>query len=216
MYGLLAVFLVVYYSIYFVTHSEWNKERYYRQLMASSPEKKVPAAERLFELNGQSQLVRALKSNSGAVRQLALFELWKTWYHEAGDEAYQLTQATLTASKRKKYDLAFQVANRLLEKYPKFAEGWNRRAVLYWETGDYEKSISDCEKVVALNPNHFAAWEGMALCHFYLGELEEACRDLRIALRIHPHADDARLFLLQWEELLRKNPNRSTQPTDRA
>ena len=70
--------------------------------------------------------------------------------------------------------------------------------------GRYEQSVADCKRVVALNPNHFGAWQGMGLCQLQLGEVEAAIKSLRAALKINPYDRNLRETLRRCEELLRK------------
>ena len=43
---------------------------------------------------------------------------------------------------------------RIIELKPDFAEGWNKRATLYFLVGDFRKSLADCDEVIKRNPYH--------------------------------------------------------------
>ena len=210
LYGFLAAFVIVYAAFHFAQYTRWNKERLYRRLLAGDRRQKLTAAFDLAWLGGQEQLLHALKSASASVREIAADSLWNLWFHAAGQEAFRLAQSANVAMERQKFPEALAILNRTIAKYPNFAEGWNRRAVLYWQRGQYEESIADCKQVVALNPHHFGAWQGMGLCQLHVGELAGACQSFRAALKINPHDRGLRRMLQQCEELLRKlSPRRS-------
>ena len=125
-------------------------------------------------------------------------------FHAAGRDAFRLAKSANSAMERQKFSEALAILNETVAKYPGFAEGWNRRAVLYWQTGQYEQSVADCKKAVTLNPSHFGAWQGLGLCQLHLGDVELACQSFRAALKINPHDRGLRVLLRQSEELLRK------------
>jgi tetratricopeptide (TPR) repeat protein len=135
---------------------------------------------------------------------MAIDSLWTLWFHEAGSDAFRRAQSADRAVQQQKFSDALIILNRTTAEYPRFAEGWNRRAILYWEMGRYEQSLADCKRVVALNPNHFGAWQGMGLCQLQLGELDAAVRSLRVALKINPYNRSLQETLRRCEELLRK------------
>ncbi|PYK99756.1 MAG: hypothetical protein DME19_07390 [Verrucomicrobia bacterium] len=192
LYGLFAVLVVVYAAFFFGQYTRWNKERLYRKLLSGDRGQKLSAGFDLAWLGGQEQLLHALRSPSAPVREIAVDSLWSLWFHAAGKEAFRLAHS----------------------KYPNFAEGWNRRAILYWQMGQYEESIADCKKVVALNPGHFGAWQGMGLCQLRVGDLEGACQSLRVALKINPRDAGLRRKLQQCEELLRRLSPERFHPVD--
>ena len=210
LYSFFAAFVVVYAAFYFGQYTSWNKERLYQRLLSGDRRQKISAAFDLAWLGGQDQLLRALKSPFASVREIAADSLWNLWFHAAGQEAFRLAQSANVAMERQKFPEALAILNQIIAKYPNFAEGWNRRAVLYWQRGQYEESIADCKRVVALNPHHFGAWQGMGLCQLHVGELADACQSFRAALKINPHDRGLRRMLQQCEELLRKlSPRRS-------
>ena len=214
LYGLFAVLVVVYAAFFFGQYTRWNKERLYRKLLSGDRGQKLSAGFDLAWLGGQEQLLHALRSPSAPVREIAVDSLWSLWFHAAGKEAFRLAQSASLAIERQKFSEALALLNQTISKYPNFAEGWNRRAILYWQMGQYEESIADCKKVVALNPGHFGAWQGMGLCQLRVGDLEGACQSLRVALKINPRDAGLRRKLQQCEELLRRLSPERFHPVD--
>ncbi len=89
---------------------------------------------------------------------------------------------------------AITLLDRLIADYPDYAEGWNQRATLYYVIGNFEASIADCGKVLALEPRHFGALSGRALMYLQLGKRALALKDMSAALAIHPFLDERMLF----------------------
>jgi len=81
--------------------------------------------------------------------------------------------------------------------------------------GEVEKALADCRKAVLLNPDHFAAWQGLGMCHLRLGDLPAAVKAFQNALKLVPH-DRATLRNLQWcEEMIRREkPKGKPAPVD--
>jgi len=206
LYVLVAAFVIVYAAFWFGQYTRWNKERLYRKLISGSREEKSSAAFDLAWLGGQDELLRALKSPSEPVRTLAIDSLWSLWFHAAGRDAFRRAQTADRAVRQQKFSDALAILNLITAEYPRFAEGWNRRAILFWEMGQYTQSIADCKRVVALNPHHYGAWQGMGLCQLQLGELEAAVQSLRFALKINPYDHSLRETLRRCEDLLRRLP----------
>ena len=74
----------------------------------------------------------------------------------------------------------------LTDHAPDFAEGWNARAIAYYQAGLYGPSISDIQRALALNPNHFGAMAGLALMLEDMGEYDNALKVQRQIRAIHP------------------------------
>jgi tetratricopeptide (TPR) repeat protein len=90
----------------------------------------------------------------------------------------------------------------LIAESPTFAEAFNQRAILHFRTGNYAKSILDCEKTLRLNPYHFGAACGLAQCFMKQKKLRAALRCYRRALRINPNLENVRQAILSLEEIL--------------
>jgi len=197
------VFLTIYYGVFLGLRSDWNRERLYRQMMVGDQRQKLTAASQLIFVRGQKQLVRALKSESTAIRELASDSLWMMWFRDGGEDAYRRIQVAQADVKERKFKEALAIFDRLIEDYPRFAEGWNRRAILYWQMGQSEEAVADCKKALSLNPDHFGAWQGLGLGELQLGDVTGACRALRVALRLNPHDRATQRLLRQSEDLRR-------------
>jgi tetratricopeptide (TPR) repeat protein len=186
--------------------SDWYRARLVREMFSSDAEARLRAGAGLAQLNAQRQLLEVLKSDHDGAREMARRALEHIWFNEAGDAAYQRTQEAFRAAERDDLKAALVLLNGLVKEHPKFAEGWNQRASVYWQLGDYEKSLTDCRRVLELNPNHYGAWQGLGLCQLNQGDLSGACQSLRIALRLLPHDDQTRQSLRRCEDLLRQYP----------
>ena len=69
---------------------------------------------------------------------------------------------------------------------PDYAEGWNKRATLYFMKRDYGKALSDVEMVLRLQPRHYAAMSGLAQMLHELGDDKHALEALKQVLAIYP------------------------------
>ena len=71
-------------------------------------------------------------------------------------------------------DEALATFSDIVARKPAFAEGWNKRATIYFLIGENEKSLRDCDEVLRRNPNHFGALSGAGQIHLSLGNPERA------------------------------------------
>jgi len=207
-----AAFLVMHFG----RRTAWYKDHLYHQLLAGNADQRLHAASVLAQVDGESQLLEALQSEEPEVNDLARRALEHLWFYAAGQEAYEMMESAYQAAETERFQEALRILDRLTAKFPRYAEGWNRRAAVLWQMGQYQNSKTDCERTLSLNPNHYGAWQGLGVCHMQLGQIAEACRSLRIALKIVPHDDATRQSLQKCEELLRTYPSasKSTRQSD--
>src|SRR5262245_47743926 len=152
-----ALACATHFGVNTVQRSDWNKERLYRKLMSGKPDQQLNAASALVFAQGEKQLLAALKAEKAEVRDTARRALEYLWFIREGNEAFELMQSAAKAYDLESYQDALDILDKLIARYPRYAEAWNRRACVYWKMERYEESIADCERVLSLNPNHYGA-----------------------------------------------------------
>ena len=85
----------------------------------------------------------------------------------------------------------------LTDHAPEFAEGWNKRATVYYLIGDYNHSIRDIRQTLLLEPRHFGAMAGFAWILLNQRDFGMAEHVLRKALSVNPFLVDVRRQL-RW------------------
>ena len=131
-------------------------------------------------------LLPRLKDEDGDVREAAQLALWAVW-SRSGDAKVDalLAQGTL-AMNSGQFEEALAAFNQVIKARPAFAEGWNKRATLYFLIGDTEKSLADCREVIRRNPHHFGALSGYGQLYLQIGEPEKALQYFERAYAINP------------------------------
>ncbi len=135
------------------------------------------------------ELLLQLQSTDPEARELAVNRLWQLWYGAAGPEAELRLVFGERLVEEKEYDQAEEIFTGLVNDFPHFAEAWNRRATLRFMRRQYQDSLADCREVVRLEPDHFGAWDGMALCLIELHRYVEAVQALHRAVELQPFAE---------------------------
>ena len=115
--------------------------------------------------------------------------IWDLWARNPSPTAEVLLAQGTAAMNASELDAAEQTLIQLVESYPDFAEGWNRRATLYFMEKRYDASLVDIEHVLALEPRHFGALAGKGMILRLQGKTIEALKVLQEALQMNPHMD---------------------------
>lgn len=87
---------------------------------------------------------------------------------------------------------ALKLLHEALEVKPDYAEGWNKRATLFFLRGDYVSAMSSLREVLRYEPRHYGAWAGLGKILQQTGDEKRALDAYRRALAIHPHLDGLR------------------------
>jgi tetratricopeptide (TPR) repeat protein len=88
-------------------------------------------------------------------------------------------------------ELAGRFLDQASDLAPNYAEPWNRRANLAYQSEDYPAAIAAIQETLKREPRHFAAMAGLGLIYEELGQQRAALEAFRAALVIHPHYEVA-------------------------
>jgi tetratricopeptide (TPR) repeat protein len=145
-----------------------------------------------------AQLRQADGKEMAAVLENAIQAMW---LRSGSPTADVLMKQAGEATEAKSYGPALAILDTVVELYPDFAEGWNRRATVHFLRGDYTSSLSDIEQVLALEPRHYGALSGLGAIEKERGNGRAALRALRRAKMINPNLDsiDDRIRELEQE-----------------
>lgn len=141
-------------------------------------------------------LFAQLQSTQDEAEAAAIQErIWGLWFQTEDDDVNQLMYIGSVAMNQGRYDAALVAFDKVVAMAPDFAEGWNRRATLYYMMGSYPASVSDVQKTLALEPRHFGALSGLGLINMRLGHKDQAIKAFREALKVNPHLSGAKANL---------------------
>jgi tetratricopeptide (TPR) repeat protein len=131
-------------------------------------------------------------------------QIWAIWFVSGDPEIDRLMTAGDAAMTARDYGQALDLFNRVIAQRPAFAEGWNRRATLYYAMGEYRKSLADIDHVLTLEPRHFGALSGLGLVNIKLERMAAAADAYRRYLEIVPKNEDARQTLDMIDAVLKR------------
>jgi tetratricopeptide (TPR) repeat protein len=114
------------------------------------------------------------------------------WQHSGSATADLLVARAGAAVEAKNRELAMKLLNAAVELQPDYVEAWNRRAYLFYLDNDYKRALGVLRRVLALDPHHFKALEGLANLLVHLGEKKAALEAYNALLKVHPNLPDAK------------------------
>jgi tetratricopeptide (TPR) repeat protein len=114
------------------------------------------------------------------------------WLHSGSPTADLLVARASAAAEAQNRDLAMKLLNAAVELQPDYAEAWNRRAYVYYLDNDYKRALGDLRRVLALEPRHYKALEGLGNLLLQLGEKKAALDAYESALKVNPNLPNVR------------------------
>jgi tetratricopeptide (TPR) repeat protein len=112
-------------------------------------------------------------------------EIWKTWM-QSGDAAIDEAMQRAVLVMGRVPALALPILDEIVTRAPQWAEAWNKRATVLFLLGEYDRSLADIDRVLALEPRHFGALAGVGLIRMQQGESRQALAAFRRALAVNP------------------------------
>jgi hypothetical protein len=110
----------------------------------------------------------------------------RIWLAPGSDTVMALMERALHAASHERPDLALNLLDAVVNIAPDYAEGFNRRAYVFYTLGDRERALGDLRRVLALDPNHFKAIDGFAQIMKDFGDKKAALAAYRKLVLIHP------------------------------
>ncbi|MEM7069545.1 MAG: tetratricopeptide repeat protein [Pseudomonadota bacterium] len=137
-------------------------------------------------------------SSAGATAKL----IWREWTLSGSDSINLLMNWAGTAMRKEDFARAQDFLDQVVVLAPHYAEGWNRRATLYYQMQDFGRSLGDIETTLALEPRHFGALSGLAAILQQTGNDEAALETWYRVLEIYPANKQAQDSVIALEEKL--------------
>ena len=159
-----------------------------RSLEPLQPPSDLPRAQRGDQVRGLDFLFEALKVAPDAESAKHIENrIWALWLASGSDTANLLMSRVKTATDGKDFDLAIKLLDSIIELRPDYVEAWNRRATIFYQRKEYERSMADLRQVLAREPRHFGAISGLGMIMQEFGDDKRALDAFRRALAVHPH-----------------------------
>ena len=128
-------------------------------------------------------------------------EIWRLWLQSGNSEVdAQMQRAILLMGSVPA--MAMPILDDIVARLPDWSEGWNKRATALYLIGEYDRSLADCDRVLALEPRHFGALAGIGLIRIQKDEPHEALAAFRKALAVNPFLKERFSLILELERLV--------------
>jgi len=138
------------------------------------------------------RLAAALRDPDARVRAFAEGAMWQVWSRSGDDAVDGLFALGVEQMSARRGELAVDTFTEVIRRRPEFAEGWNKRATVYYLLGEYQKSLADCDEVVKRNPYHFGALSGYGMIYLQLDQPARALDYFQQALGVNPNLESIR------------------------
>ena len=114
-------------------------------------------------------------------------KIWSVWSEHPNDN--KLTERLEFGTELMDYgdySYALMVFDNIIVADPKWSEGWNKRATVYFLMNQFTNSLNDIDKVLSIEPRHFGALSGQARIFIKLQKYEKAIKSIERALEFYP------------------------------
>lgn len=191
---------------------ELTREDALKSLENKAPETRTAAAERLGDVGTMDDVVALLNSvrdEEEAVRNTAEQSIWKIWARSGDANVDRIYARGIREMNEGSFARAISTFTEIIKLKPDFAEGWNKRATLYFMTEQYDKSLEDCDEVMKRNPYHFGALSGYGHIHVEFKLYEQAIEYFEKALKINPNMVSIARLIQRLEKQLKDQRSKS-------
>lgn len=161
-------------------------------------EAEAPAPDRAARLDAlYAELAEPGRADSDRV-EADIQRLWGQSGSPAMDLLLRRAQDAIAAQD---LNAALDHLNAAIDHDPGFAEAWNLRGSVFYLLNEYALAMNDIEHVLALEPRHFGAMEGLAIIFVETDHPDLALRVVERAREVNPNRES----LKETEERLERD-----------
>jgi tetratricopeptide (TPR) repeat protein len=155
------------------------------------PLEKLPqtAVEKRRQLSNLYAQLAAAEDEKAAAKTAAKIE--RLWRLSGSDTVNLLISRAAKVAGEKRNDLAEKLLDRAVALAPDYTEGFSQRAFYFYSQNNLTAALGDLRRVLALDPNHFKAMEGLVQIWRDTGNKKAAFEVLKHLLDVHPFAAGA-------------------------
>jgi tetratricopeptide (TPR) repeat protein len=190
-----------------------TREEALQAITQAAPAQRLKGVERLMQvgtMDDTDAVVTRLSDPNPRVRVLAAAALWEIWSRSGNVEVDALFAQGVKQMQATDLQAALQTFTAVVQRQPEFAEGWNKRATVYFLMSELDKSLADCDEVLRRNPKHFGALSGAGQIHLKLDQPQKALDFLQRALEVNPNLTGLERLLPVLEQQIRDKLRGST------
>ncbi len=148
------------------------------------------------------KLLVGLRDADPRVREASAAAVWQVWGRSGDPVVDKLFARGVQQMQASALQDALATFSEIVRRKPGSAEGWNKRATLYYLLDQNDKSLRDCDEVLKRNPNHFGALSGAGQIHLQRGQIRLALQFLLRALQINPNLERPAQLIPMLEQRL--------------
>ena len=116
----------------------------------------------------------------------------RVWGISGSDTVNLLLERAVKAHSGKNDTLAYKLFDHLIALAPDHTEVWARRAFVYYQNNDMRRAVGDLRRVLALDPSHYKALDGLVTIWREIGFKPGALAVVRQLLDVYPFSSGAK------------------------
>jgi len=132
----------------------------------------------------------AAESEDAAKKLVA--EIERLWRHSGSDTVNLLISRAAKVAGEKRTGLAERLLDNAVALAPDYTEGFSQRAFFHYSQSNMHAAVGDLRRVLALDPSHFRAMEGLAQIWRDTGNKRAAFEVLKQLMDVHPFSPGAK------------------------
>ena len=113
--------------------------------------------------------------------------IWEIWTESENANVNRAMLIGIASMHAGQLGTALNKFNEVIQLAPDFAEGWNKRATIFYLMKKFDRSVNDIAQTLKLEPRHFGALSGLGLINQAIGQNKAAIKAFEHALDMNPH-----------------------------